>query len=231
MLTKLENVYLGVLRVVILVAASLALLLTAWGLISSVPQLLRWSGVMETNRPSGGSLRQFIAEHRITGTSSSTSGSASDGADGAYVDPNVREAARKVVSYLGRRGSLEAPVLERGLQQDADRLLKDALAYGRSVNDLATELVASKGKPLSELSVMELLQWHRERFVADVAARHAREAEANARFWVQMAFAGAAFVAFVLIVFVFLFVKIERSLRAMRYGHAGGEDRSVEHAA
>lgn len=212
MLTNLENVYLSVLRVVILFAASVALLLTAWGLASSVPQLLRWAGLTSTAPPTGGTLREFISERKIMDTTVETQDTLTRDME-SYVDPNIRDAARTIVAYLGKGGTLTAADLERSLQTEANRLPGEALAYGQGVKSLATELAASRGRPLTETRVLELLQWHRERFVAGVAARQAREAEANAKFWVQVTLAGVAFLGFVLIVFVFLFVKIERSLR------------------
>ncbi|MBB3348376.1 hypothetical protein [Sphingomonas sp. BK069] len=229
MLTNLENVYLGVLRVVILIAASVALLLTAWGLASSVPQLLRWAGLTETAPPTGGTLREFISERRITDTTAESQDTLTRDME-SYVDPSIREAAKAIVTYLGKRGTLTAADLERSLQAEANRLPGEALAYGQGVKSLAMELAASKGRPLTEMRVLELLQWHRERFVADLAARQARETEANAKFWIQVTLAGAAFLGFVLIVFVFLFVKIERSLRLIGTARVkAGEP--TEHAA
>ena len=73
MLLRLETAYLNALRVLILIAATIALLLAGFGLVSAIPPLLRWTGITESDQPSGGTLGEFIDEQKITGTESTTS--------------------------------------------------------------------------------------------------------------------------------------------------------------
>ncbi|MBY8823794.1 hypothetical protein [Sphingomonas colocasiae] len=208
MLAKLEQVYLGILRVVILVAATVALLVAGFGLASAIPPLIRSSGLTETSKPNGGTLAEFIAEQKITETVSDAPKDVE-----AFILPDLKAAAKILHTYLGQRTTTKLTDWEKGLQSFADEMPGHSLTYATSVLDVANQLKISKGKPLSEERVAQLVDWHKNRFEANVSARAASEVEANARFWLTLGGAGAAFLAFVLIIFIFLFVKIERSLR------------------
>jgi hypothetical protein len=209
MLAKLERAYLGILRVVILVAATVALVVAGLGAVSAVPPLLRWSGITETTKPTGGTLADFISEQKITDTASTET---TEQTAEPFIHADIRSAAKTIKGYL--KGSLiTEKEWQTGLQRLADQVTGHSVEYAESLKDLTEQLKSSKGKPLSEARVTQLIDWHKARFEADVAARAAAEAEGNAKFWVTIGLAGAAFLAFVLIIFVFLFVKIERSLR------------------
>ncbi|RSV20361.1 hypothetical protein CA236_00130 [Sphingomonas sp. ABOLG] len=212
MLAKLERAYLGLLRVVILVAATIALLVAIIGVATAIPSLLKWSGFTERAEPSGGTLGDFIAEQKITDTTSTTETKEAE----PFVIPDIKEAAKTIKAYLSTRGDITQNDWERGLQAYADEMPGNGVDYARSVRTLAKELRSSTGKPLSEARVLQLIEWHKTRFQGDVASRAASEAEGNAQFWIKIGFASAAFLGFVLIIFIFLFVKIERSLRVVQ---------------
>lgn len=216
MLTRLETAYLGLLRVVVLIAATIALLIAALGSISAIPPLLRWSGITETQKPNGGTLRDFIDEQRITET---TSEAPTATETSRLVLPDVKAAARTIKTYLGRRSATPQSQWESGIQDLADQLPGREAAYGESVRELTSQLLTSKGKALSEARIAQLVDWHKSRFEGEIQRRAATEAEGIARFWLTVASAGGAFLAFILIVFIFLFVRIERSLRLVRVSH------------
>lgn len=211
-LDRLERAYLGALRVVILVAATGALIIAALGVLSAVPPLLSSTGIIDHEKPSGGDLRQFIEERKISETTASSTGVSSE----MYVSRDAKSAAFNIVRYLKSATTIK----ERDWGQNMQRLANDVPGHeaelAASLKDLSGQLIASKGKPLSEARVIELLGWHSEQFKSSVAASLAAEAQANAKFWVTLGGAGAAFLAFILTIFVFLFVKIERSLRIVR---------------
>jgi len=209
MLAKLERAYLGLLRVVILIAATVALVVAILGAASAVPPLLRWSGITETTKPTGGTLSDFISEQKITETASSPT---TETTVEPFILPDITAAAKIIKAYL-KDSTISEKEWRSGLQRLADQVVGHSTEYSESLKDLAEQLKTSKGKPLSEARVTQLIDWHKARFETDVAARAAAEAEGNAKFWVTIGLAGAAFLAFVLIIFVFLFVKIERSLR------------------
>lgn len=87
--------------------------------------------------------------------------------------------------------------------------------YAASVLQLTKDLRASKGKKLSDNRIGQLLDWHHARFAQSAAAEEMRKTEARAGLMLKVGMAGSAFMAFVLVIFVFLFVKIERNLRAI----------------
>lgn len=212
MLTKIETFYLAILRVIILVAATLALIGTIIGGIGAVPAVLRMMGVSH-EAPTGGTLGQFIAEQKITETKVTASSDENTAAEGTTALPDIRAAASTIKAYLRSRGVVEEAAWRKGLQEIADGFAGNAGEYAASVRNLAEQLPKSKGKPLSEERVAQLIDWHKARFEADLSRQAAEEAQSNAQFFVSLGAAGAAFLTFVMIIFIFLFVKIERSLR------------------
>jgi hypothetical protein len=211
-LRRLEAAYLGLLRVVVLIAATLALLAAGVRLLSAVPPLLRWLGITEAKKPSGGTLQEFIDEQRITGASGNAPSTSSPE---PFVLDDIKTAAKTIHDYLGKRATSPESAWRQSLQSAADTLPGHQVEYAASAKEMADQLASGTGKPLSETRVAQLFDWQKNRFEADLQARAARQAEGNVRFWVTVAGSGAAFLAFVLIVFVFLFVKIERSLRVV----------------
>ena len=91
--------------------------------------------------------------------------------------------------------------------------------YADSLVRLTEEMKASRGKPLSEARVLTLLSWHESRFVSEWERDAAHKAEADAALRSRLWGAGAAFLSFVLVVFVFLFVRVERNTRLIRVAH------------
>lgn len=213
MLAKIENMYLSILRVVILVSATIALIVAAVGLVSSVPSMLRWAGITQPQKALGGSLRQFIDEQKITDTEAAEDSGGST-TETYYILPDLQTAAGILYRYLGGKGSLSERDWRIGLQAAADDFGMEADAYAESVLRLAQELKASKGKPLTEQKTIELVDWNTQQFRSDLEVKRMAEAQEGAEFWVKLAAAGTGFLAFVAIIFIFLFVKIERNLRA-----------------
>lgn len=229
MLEKLERVYLGALRIIILITATLALLAAIGGLASLVPTVIQWSGLGASEAPTGGTLGQFISEQKITETSASTA----DGETGTsepvtYSD--ISQAARDIDTYLGKRGSISREEWASSLQRQALNMDDQGFAYAADVRRLTGQLLKSKGKPLSEDKLFELLNWHSERFKQNLASLRASDAEASAVFWIKLGTAGAAFLAFISIIFIFLFVKIERNLRVVQTVNLSGSERRDEDA-
>jgi hypothetical protein len=89
-------------------------------------------------------------------------------------------------------------------------------SYGDSVQSISHQLLISKGAPLTGDQVIALLKWHYDKFTAAVTADQASRAAKTATGQQLVTAAGAAFLAFLLLVFCFIFVKIERNLRVMK---------------
>lgn len=211
MLNRLESAYLSILRVVILIAATLALIIAALGAMGAVPLLLEKAGILSTNE-AGTSLADFVGEKKVASNDVADSEPASDA-----VHPDLAAAARNIHQYLGERSSYPASHWESVLQGFWLEVPAEADdAYAVSVRDLSEELLESTGSPLSLEQIEELLLWHFQRYLQNLQDRAAQQAAADAEFYMVMGAAISAFLVFVFIVFIFLFVKIERSLRLVR---------------
>lgn len=215
MLAKLEQVYLAVLRVVILVAATIALVVAAFGTIGAIPPLIKWAGLTDVTAPTGGTLGEFIREMKASGTSDDFPNTTTT-TTVITIQPDINAAATNLKKYLGDRTRLTTDQIAEGLQGFADEYPLHSDAYAKSVRALTEELLVSKGKPLSEARISELLAWHNKRFEADIQLRATEQAEGNSKFLMTIGVAAISFLAFVLIIFIFLFVKIERNLRPVR---------------
>jgi hypothetical protein len=136
----------------------------------------------------------------------------------APVLPDIDKAASNIETYLGK-DNIDRKVLTTQMQSMADKAAETMPAgdtkYAASLLRLTEELNASKGKKLSVERVVALLKWHAEHFAANVAAEAAKKTEAQQALLMKLGVAGAAFLAFVLVIFVFIFVKIERNLRRL----------------
>ena len=228
MLAKLERAYLGILRVVVLIAATIALVVAALGIIAAAPSLLRMTGIMQSDEATGATLQDFISEQKITDTTD-VSGEQTEQKRSFLAE--IEEAARNIRSYLGKRGTITEETWKTALQDNADGFESHEAAYAASVKALSEELTESKGKPLSEARVVQLVEWHKAHFLANLQAAQAGAAADRANFWVTVGAAGGAFLIFILIVFVFLFVKIERSLRVVQTQRVpNGEEMAWEEA-
>jgi len=212
MLSRLETLYLGLLRGFILIVATLALVAAALLVVSSVPELLTRVGITKT-QPESSSLAQFIAEQKPTEANQDAEEAPAE----VPVDPAIKEAAGNFHSYLGGRATVSVKDWEQGLQAYKNDFSPEiGNDYASSLKRLSEELKASQGKPLSEKRVGALIDWHKNRFVAARAAEQAERAGADAAFMFKMEAAFAAFVLFAFITFIFLFVRIERNLRLVR---------------
>ncbi|WP_404478584.1 hypothetical protein [Novosphingobium sp. BL-52-GroH] len=225
MLSKLEGVYLAILRVAILVAASLALLVTIGVAVASGPSLLASAGFGGAEDTANGSLRQFMAEQKDQSSPGDETLAERRPEVETVIAPDIDAAAANFAKYLGTPGTAAKRNFSILLQGNADGLVTGAVGqvsvadaparYGASVLALSESLLNSTGRKLSEERVHELIAWHFQHFVGELAADQARQASARADLMVKLGVAGAAFLAFVLIIFVFLFVKIERNLRGI----------------
>jgi len=212
MLSRLETLYLGLLRGFILIAATLALVAAAFLIVSSVPELLTRIGVTKT-QPQSSSLSEFIAEQKPAQGSPDIEEAAAE----TPIDPAIKEAAGNFHNYLGSLATVPLKNWQQGLQGYKNEFSPEiGNDYASSVKRLSEELKASQGKPLSEKRVIALVDWHKNRFVADRAAEQAEKAAADAAFVFKMEAAFAAFMLFAFITFIFLFVRIERNLRLVR---------------
>lgn len=214
MLNRLETIYLSILRVFILIAASIALIVAAVAIVSAIPLIAQKAGWAPASGDNG-SLADFMTEKRQSGSPSSGQPEKSSPLESQRT--NLTAAARNVQDYLGKRSSWPIIYWEELFAEYVDQLPpEDGGAYAQSVKTLTEELRSSTGTPFSENGVEELLHWHGGKFLAELNNRQVATAEADARILIVAGSAISAFLVFVFIVFIFIFVKIERNLRLVR---------------
>ncbi|MGH6998518.1 MAG: hypothetical protein ACREEO_09985 [Phenylobacterium sp.] len=229
-LTRLENLYLNILRVVILVLATI-LLLGAVGLaVYAAPKLMpEATAADERKLVSGDSLQDYRRElsggEAATALPSETDAMATSG----KIDSRIKTAAAAIAAYIQKTSGHAVPLagVETFLVERQSSLPATLQGdYADSLVRLGNDLGLAKA-PVDDLD--GLIEWHFERFTAAKAEAEAQElrqaAEAAAKQQTALAMGAAAvslFVMFLLLVFGFVLVKMERNLRlvAVRGGEA-----------
>lgn len=219
-LTRLEGAYLNILRVVILLLATVLLLASIVAAVFVVPKLwpegkpAQARSLVQNDR-----LADFRRFQRGEPAAPTTPGFDSQLQGGERIDSRIKAAAQAIAQYgRSRGGTPNLAVIEDYLNTKQKDLPVDLQGdYADSVQKLAGELKTSKDR---DLDVPALIDWHHSRFVAAEAqaAEDAaiKAAEKAARNQLAMVAAGAAvttFGLFLLLIFVFVLVKIERNLR------------------
>lgn len=217
MLTKIEVTYLAILRVILLIAATIALIVTFGAAVTAVPVFVQMVGIGGTAPTRGATLGDFIAANRITDVDFSREDAAASTSK-LPLPESVSEASKAFARYDAKNGGQQ---FEQSKWDDLFRsLLTEKVSvtqhedYGEDLLRLAHQLERSKGRVLSDQRLFELIEFHLNSFQADAQAKEQAKAANVAASLSKLVLAGAAFLVFVLVLFSFLFVKIERNLRA-----------------
>lgn len=226
MLNKLEALYLNILRVVIIVLATVLLAVAAIGAVVAGPMLLSSFGGGEADAA------RLVRNDRLNDYLNRNSGSPGVATqDQAALEDRTRdadrrfkEAAANIVRYVKAKTGMappEAGVIDY-IQTLSDRLpasLQDR--YADSLLSLSKDLVQAP-TATTPVDVDQLIQWHFDQFsaAAETAmqqdATRAIEEQARRQTAVLAGTAAAGFfMMFLLLVFVFVLVKIERNLRRL----------------
>ncbi len=219
-LSRLENFYLNVLRVLILVAATLALIVVGLGVARSVPML---SAALGPKQPvieaSGATLGDFVAERNAQGRPVGGDEQGQEEPTPVAAPQNIYNAAVLLQGYAKNRVGVELATdkLTAVLVEKRDSIpTAYQERYGDSLNALANQLSESTGRPLSWDNVGALLDWHAAKFKAQADEIENKKAVDRVEGLQSLLVAGGALAIFLLIVFCFLVVKIERNLRLVR---------------
>jgi hypothetical protein len=230
----IENFYLNILRLTILVVATLFLVGAIISLVIAVPKFLPApaSGRAET-QVTGTSLSDYRNEHRAAGSSDAETASADAAPTTEKIDSRIVTASRNLRAWGARTGQdFDLSALEKVLtakqQSLSEKLQGD---YADSLVSFSREVLAS-GEPSDDIN--QLIEWHLAKFTsAQAAAAEAEQARAiKAATSRQDALllaeaSAAAFGLFLFLLFVFVLVKIERNLRIVLVQNAEGTDRSA----
>lgn len=225
MLNRLEALYLNILRVVILVLATVLLVVAVIGAVVAGPMLLSSFGGGETDAG------RIVRDDRLRdylGQGSGGRGTA-DAEETAQIeeaaresDRRIRNAASNITRYVeSKQGFRPVTAAVTGyIQERADSLPASLFdRYADSILKLSTDLIAAPNTA-APVDVDRLIDWHFGQFAAAVeeaqqrdAMRAMEEAERRATAMAAGAAAVSFFMMFLLMVFVFVLVKIERNLR------------------
>lgn len=214
-LAKLEDVYLNILRVVVLGLATLALLAVIFGVLRAIPYLPAWLNGSSAVHVSGGSLVDWVGEKRQEGVTVAPA-DADGNTTSTPTPPAIKAAAQSLVLYGKNHPPLEMdePPVESALMEkyaSVDAAYQEQ--YADSLQVLLGQLQRSTGTPLTIDQINQLLDWQVQHFVADAKAKEAQAEEKKAASILSLEVAGGGFVIFLMIIFFFLIVKIERNLR------------------
>lgn len=224
MLTRIETAYLAILRIVVLVVATIALLVSLFAALTSLPALARQFGYLPTEQAQGGTLAEYIERRKATVPPAP----ARPGAKPALVpairssNRDVQEAAKSLQRYSKGAASMTIPKWEQEIEQLGNQVPVDTAGrFYEQTRALAAQLDTAKGKRLDVPALRDLLAWNLVQFLDDARMHEIEKAQATSAAIFKLYVASAAFVLFILVVFTFLFVKVERSLRIVRTTHVG----------
>ena len=215
LLSKIEEFYLNVLRVVILVAATIALIAFGIGIAKVIPLIstsLSSHSTLDTNHAG---LGDFIAAQKNSGTLAADMPEAASSPD-EVLSADMKSAIGHLSNYNTNRmgGTVDMASAQSAMLSKRSTVSADYQdEYDRSLNELMTQLDQSKGSPLDTDKLNSMLNWHLEKFNALVIAKEAKKSEDKMTGLVGLGVAGTALLSFLMLVFCFLFVKIERNLR------------------
>ena len=225
MLARLEALYLNILRVAIIILATILLACAAVAMVVAGPMLLS-SFNSETNATRlvrSDTLNSYLQGESGAGQASDQPTEASV-ERAAQADTRIRQAATNIANYVTAKYGFDIvePAVVGYLEDNALALPASLFdSYCDSLLTLTNDLVARPASA-SPIDVDQLTAWHFEKFQqaaqqAD-AQNAARAAETAQRRITAVAAATAAvtlFGLFLLMVFVFVLVKIERNLRLL----------------
>jgi hypothetical protein len=221
LLSRAENAYLNILRVVILAIATLALLGAVFGIAAGAAMFFG-NQASGTHTPADAkvSLGDFMAEQKASIPASGPSAAQSGSGASANASAPIKEAVRNLTRYLREKvhgEDVDANELTKILVDRSDSLPAEYRnSFEQSLVALTHQLTIAKGRPLTFNKVGELLDWHMARFKAKIEEDQGKRAGKAALGKVIAAAGGTALVTFLLLVFCFLFVKIERNLRVVQ---------------
>lgn len=216
MLSRLEGIYLSILRVVILVIATVALIATGLGLAASLPLASNTFGLNHEDRPKPVQLSDYIAENRVDGAAIPEGVEVATDKVAKIVSSDIQTAGAIFTDYMNKlpgvnvqKNNVEDVLIERYNAEPKDQ----KASYASSLLDLSHQLAKSHGKKLGLDRLNKLINWHKVNFDLTVTAYQQRKDSEKAAAMFGVYVAGYSFLVFVSIIFCFIFIKIERNLR------------------
>jgi hypothetical protein len=219
MLERIENFYLLCLRIVVIVAATLALVVFIWACSQGLPFLTSQLNVGQQGERPTASLADYIAEQQPTASGQGAGSTEIGGSNTAVVAPTkVAEAAKLLTHYaISRKVSVDTSNLTAVFMSRRDDVPDDdRAAYDENLLDLMRQLDASRGAPLTTDRINQLLNWQKAKFLDAAEGAKTKKGLDAAKASASLMIGISALGSFLLIIFFFIFVKIERNLRLVR---------------
>lgn len=227
MLNRLESLYLNILRVVILVLATVLLVVAVIGAGIAGPMLLSSFGGGDANAArmvKDDQLSDYLNQGTGSGAAAGPEETAELEEAARQSDRRIREAAANISRYVqAKQGFSPVTAAVTGyIQERADSLPTSLFdRYADSILKLSRDL-GEAPRTAAPVDVDQLIDWHFSQFARAAEEAQQRDAtramEESARRGTAMAAGVAAvsfFMMFLLLVFVFVLVKIERNLRRL----------------
>jgi hypothetical protein len=227
-LDKMENLYLNILRVTILILATAFLVGATFGLITALPKLIPALGGADARALVNGATFKDYRDSRqstasgVTADTTSTAGTTTD-----KIDSRIATASQNFVAWGTKvGGNFNLGAVEHFLDGKQKSLSEPLQGdYADSLVQFSRDVLASAG---SGEDINQLIEWHLAKFSAAQAqaaeaeqAKTLKTAVERQQALVLAGAAAAAFLAFLILVFVFVLVKIERNLRIVVVQGAG----------
>ena len=225
MLSRLETLYLNILRVVILVVATGLLVGAVIGAVAAAPLLMSSFSRPVAARVANDTLEDYLREQSgQAAAEAGASGEATVEAQTIQTDKRIKQAADNLAAYVQKTtgGVIVAQAVVDFIEQRATSLPEGMFdRYADSLLALSRQLLKQpQGQTPADLD--DLINWHFGKFISAVeqAEIKAAQEEAAAAQRKIMAMAAASLAAilfglFLFTVFVFVAVKIERNLRLL----------------
>lgn len=227
MITKLEELYLNILRYAVVIVAGLSLIVAIASLVFAGTSLLpsMFNGQTEL---SGGNLKEFIDEQKSTAKfESSETNETNEVSNGKYESPFIKEAVNITMKYLEKLEDVhvDRTSMVAAFESQLEEIeFADREDYKTSFLSLLKQLDNSKGEPLSVEKLGELIEWHNENFKSEAMNRNFQSTTGEVDSWGWITMAGSAFLVFIMIAFYFLFVRVERHLRLVNVVRTDAEN-------
>lgn len=223
MLSRIEDVYLNILRIAVLCIATIALLAFAFSLLQSGPMLGRLVGVSTTTEIQNATLSAFVAENREA-LGAPDSAAAID-ASAQVVPQSIEKAAENISAYVAKHHGFTIEMVQARAHlmsfHDAMPLAYQA-QYATSIEAMTKQLVDAVGEPLSTENLNRAIAWHADRFQSQIQENELSKAESASKAVVAATVAGMSLLTFLIVIFFFVVVKIERNLRVVRTQNVSG---------
>lgn len=216
MLAKLEDIYLNILRIAVLAIATVALVVFVLTAAQTAPLMGQFIGIQPKAKVENATFAEFVSSN----TSSTSSGDYGPSTETIQNYPvQIRSAGIDIAAYVNRHHGYQPPHADvvRFLGSLYDSMSPPYQAdYADSLEAFADQLNSSTGTPISPSQIDEAIRWHAEKFSAAANQSEQKAIADRAKSMLAVTIAGISLMAFLIIIFLFVVVKIERNLRVVR---------------